>query len=96
MSSCILQRKRSIFAMPYIPTMKYEKFVNKKWVEQEDLFQSKKTFIECTDALWKSMNDEEIAAFMSVPAAPKKNQISFFFKSLGKKSQMLLCLIPPA
>ena len=38
---------------------KHEKYINKKWAERKDLFESKETFITRASAEWNGSSDVE-------------------------------------
>ena len=83
-----LRAKKSVDLYYKFPKTDYERFINKKWIEREDPFESKKTFIERENVCWGSMNDGDKSAFLQLPPpVPGKNRISFFFKPELKQSK---------
>ena len=62
----------------------YEQFINKKWVERKNVFetnkQTKKTFITREKATWKKISQTQEDLFMKLPSpAPSKIRIGCFF-----------------
>ena len=68
------------------PKLKYEYFINKKWIERRDIFVTKERFIELATSEWKTLNDTERDNFMKTVPAPKKHQVNFFFKPISHTS----------
>ena len=59
---------------------KYEKYINKKWVEQKDLFESKKAFRARGSVEWKGSRDAKPEKFLDVSeTAAYKMSIKHFF-----------------
>ena len=76
-----IQAKKKIDFYYRMPKTSYEQFINKKWVERKDIFETKKSFIKKEDANWKSMNKLEKEMFMkALPPSPGKSRIGHFFK----------------
>ena len=74
-----IQAKKKIDLYYRMPKTSYEQFINKKWVERKDIFETKKSFIKREDANWKSMNQLEKEMFMKAPPpAPGKSRIGTF------------------
>ena len=67
----------------------YEKYINKKWSEKDDIFESKEKFIKRTRREWKSSSDESRNAFMSAAAPTNKKRISItnFFSTKNKTTE---------
>ena len=68
------------------PSTTFEKYVNKKWVERRDIFESKQNFIKCTSQEWKASSPEERQSFLSA-SQPNVHPMSIknFFKSSSTK-----------
>ena len=47
------------------PSTTFEKYVNKKWVERRDIFESKQNFIKHTSQEWEASSPEEQQSFKS-------------------------------
>ena len=61
---------------------KYERYINKKWAERKDLFESKQTFITRAPASWERSSDVEQESFWNASAtAANKMRIKNFFCS---------------
>ena len=59
---------------------KYEKCINKKWVEQKDLFESKQTSKTRASAEWKGSSDAKSEKFLGVSeTAAYKMSLKIFF-----------------
>ena len=48
-----IQAKKKIDLYYRMRKTSYEQFINKKWVERKDIFETKKSFIKREDANWK-------------------------------------------
>ena len=68
------------------PSTTFEKYVNKKWVERRDIFESKQNFIKRTSQEWKASSPEERQSFLSA-SQPNVHPMSIknFFKSSSTK-----------
>ena len=77
--------KKAISLYFKLPKNTYEKFVNKKWCERKNYFETKKTFIERTLLEWKATSEGDRITFLSEPA-PQNNRISMktFFSPVPK------------
>lgn len=77
-------RLSSYFALPRTT---YEKFVNKKWCERKNIFETKQTFIERILPEWKSLTESERVEFLSAPA-PKNHpmRIDRYFTEAQKST----------
>ena len=69
-----------------LPKTTYEKFVNKKWCERKDIYESKQTFIKRTLSEWKVLNKDEKVEFLSSPAPENRHSIKIFFSVVQKPS----------
>ena len=82
-----IQAKKKIDLYYRMPRTSYEQFINKKWVERKDIFETKKTFIKMEDANWKSMNQLEKEMFMTAPPPTPGKVGSDTFSSLKPHSK---------
>ena len=48
-----IQAKKKIDLYYRMCKTSYEQFINKKWAERKDIFETKKSFIKSEDANWK-------------------------------------------
>ena len=80
MSQLHAAAKKQVSLYYPVPKSTYEKFINKKWIERKNVFQSKKNFIENSNSVWKTTSQRERDEFMNAPAPIPKHQISHFFK----------------
>jgi len=70
-----------------VPKSFYEKFVNKKWVERFDVFESKQDFARKVEKVWRESNDAKRDMFMKAPPPPPtKSHINYFFKPKQSRS----------
>ena len=63
-----------------IPKTNYERFINKKWTERKNIFESRSSFIARADKTWKESSDTQKEHFMNTIPPPTKSRINFFFK----------------
>ena len=65
-----------------LPKTLYGSFINKKWVERKDIFQSRSAFIKTTNRAWKESNEPERQNFLKAtpPPPPTKSRISFYLQ----------------
>ena len=68
------------------PKTLYERYINKKWTERMDKFQSKQGFIKKAITEWKNSSDQEWIEFLSSKAPESKFSIVSFFKPVQKIS----------
>ncbi len=78
------------------PKTLYQNYINKKWVERSNAYESSDSFIKRANLSWKNSNDAEKQSFMSAapPAKKSKTQINFYFKT--KSSSDLPARNPPS
>ena len=70
------------------PSTLYEHFINKKWIERTNVFQSKQSFIKTAIESWNNSTDEESLKYLSQKAVPKnRRSITRFFAPKKKTSQ---------
>jgi len=78
---------KSSMLSPYFakPSSSYEKFVNKKWAERNDIFETKKKFIKRTIQQWKTLDQIQRAEYLTAPVQERpRNNIKSFFKAVPK------------
>ena len=70
------------------PSTLYEHFINKKWIERMNVFQSKQSFIKTAIESWNNSTGEESLKYWSQKAVPKnRTSITKFFAPKKETSQ---------
>ena len=70
-----------------MPITLYEKFVNKRWIERKDIFETRSSFVAKANKIWKESSDSDRNNFISKPAPEiKKPDRLLFFKSAPTKA----------
>ena len=82
MSQLHANKKGNVHKNLYYPMPKtlYEKFVNKKWAERNDIFESRSAFIKNANKSCNESSDSERNFFMNKAAPAIKTRINHFFK----------------
>ena len=64
----------------------YEKFVNKKWVENSNCFPTRQTFIDVTSSQRKSMSEDQKQTYPNtIPEESNTHSLKSYFKAFSKR-----------